>query len=185
MDDATADSVRNRLLSAFPEGTFARVDVLGYGDDPEVEPGDTAIRVFIDRADRPEENWDSHKTLDDWADVNSEGIDKLRDGLLPSIAWVSFFPDTPERQAAPGQDWGGMRWLGKRSDVMETAPEFTRVATKLGPDDLATIDALIMAGVVASRSEALRWAVGRIRENSAYGQLQEQVHEIEELKSQF
>lgn len=52
MDEAVSDSVRKRLLSAFPEGTFARVDVLGYGDDPAVEPGDIAVRVFTDRAGR-------------------------------------------------------------------------------------------------------------------------------------
>ena len=186
MDAAMAESVRRRLVSAFPAGTFARVDVLGYGDDPEVEPGDTPVRVFIDRAGRPEEDWDSRQTLHDWAEANGEGVEKLQDVLLGSIAWIEFFPDTPERQARPsGQDWGAMRWLGKRSDMMQTAPEFTRVATKLGPDDLATIDALIMAGVVASRSEALRWAVGRIRENPAYAQLQERAHEIDELKAQF
>jgi hypothetical protein len=42
-----------------------------------------------------------------------------------------------------------------------------------------------MAGVAASRSEALRWAVSRIRENPAYVQLRERVHEINELKAQF
>jgi Arc/MetJ-type ribon-helix-helix transcriptional regulator len=68
---------------------------------------------------------------------------------------------------------------------MQTAPEFIRVATKLGPNELATIDALIMAGIAASRSEALRWAVGRIRENPAWAQLQERVHEISQLKAQF
>jgi hypothetical protein len=52
---------------------FARVDVLGYGDDPAVEPGETAVRVFIDRAGRPEENWDSRETLDESAKANSEG----------------------------------------------------------------------------------------------------------------
>jgi hypothetical protein len=81
VDEVIADSVRKRLLSAFPEGTFAWVDVLGYGDDPAVEPGDTAVRVFIDRAGRPEENWDSHKALNDWAEANSEGIGKLHEGL--------------------------------------------------------------------------------------------------------
>ena len=159
---------------------------MGYGDDPAVEPGEIAVRVFIDRAGRPEEDWDSRKTLDDWAGANGEGIEKLHDGLLPAIAWIEFFPDTPERRAAPSRpDWGHMRFLGKRPDVMETTPEFTRVATLLGPDDLAAVDALITAGVAASRSEALRWAVGRIRENPAYTQIQERVHEIDELKAQF
>ena len=73
VDEAVAESVRERVLSVFPEGTFAWVDVLGYGDDPGVEPGDTAARVFIDRADRPEEDWDSRETLHEWANANSEG----------------------------------------------------------------------------------------------------------------
>jgi hypothetical protein len=59
----------------------------------DVRPGETAVRVFIDRAGRPEENWDSYETLDDFAKANSEGLDKLQDGLLPSIAWIEFFPD--------------------------------------------------------------------------------------------
>ena len=171
MDKATSDSLRERLLAVFPEGTFARVDVLGYGDDPAVEPGDTAIRVFIDRAGRPEEDWDSRETLHDWAEANSEGIDKLHDGLLPSIAWIEFAPDTPERQATPSRpNWGHMRWLGKPPDPTESSPEFARVATLLGPADLATVDALIVAGVVATRAEALRWAVTRIRVHPAHAQ---------------
>jgi hypothetical protein len=94
------------------------VDVLGYGDDPAVEPGDTAVRVYIDRAGRPEENWDSHKTLNDWAEANSEGIGRLHDGLLPLIAWVEFVPDSQERRARPyDQSFGGMKkFMGKRSD---------------------------------------------------------------------
>jgi hypothetical protein len=174
VDKATSDSLRERLLAAFPEGTFARVDVLGYGDDPAVEPGDTAIRVFIDRAGRPEEDWDSRETLDDWAEANSEGIDKLHDGLIPSIAWIEFATDTPERRATPSRpNWGHMRWLGKPPDPRESSPEFARVATLLGPADLATVDALIVAGVVATRAEALRWAVTRIREHPAHAQPQE------------
>jgi hypothetical protein len=166
--NAVSDSLRARLLSFFPEGTFARVDVLGYGDDPGVEPGDTAIRVFIDRAGKPEEDWDSRETLHEWAEANSEGIGKIHAGLLPSIAWIQFCPGTPERLAMPARpNWGGMSWLGKPPDPMESSPEFARVGVLLGPADLATVDALIVTGVVASRAEALRWAVGRIREHPA------------------
>jgi hypothetical protein len=59
------------------------------------------------------------------------------------------------------------------------------VVTLLGPADLAAVDALIMAGVATSRAEVLRWAVGRIRENPAYTELQGRVHDIDELKAQF
>ena len=165
MDNAESDSLRQRLLSGFPEGTFARVDVLGYGDDPGVEPGDTAIRVFIDQAGTPDEDRDSRDALHDWAEANSEGLDRLHAGLIPSIAWIEFVPDTPDRRAAPARpNAGHMRWLGKPADPMENSPEFARVGVLLGPADLATVDALIVAGVVSSRAEALRWAVNRIRE---------------------
>ena len=43
-----------QVRSVFPEDAIARVQVLEYGDDPAVEPGETAIRVFISRAGRPE-----------------------------------------------------------------------------------------------------------------------------------
>jgi hypothetical protein len=44
VDKAVSDSVEKQLRSAFPPGTFTRVDVLGHGDDPDVEPGETACR---------------------------------------------------------------------------------------------------------------------------------------------
>jgi hypothetical protein len=53
VDKAVSDSVAAQLRSAFPGGTFTQVDVLEYGDDPGVEPGETAIRAFVDRAGHP------------------------------------------------------------------------------------------------------------------------------------
>ena len=110
MDEAVSDSVGNRLSSVFPAGTVDRVDVLGYGDDPAVDPGGTAVRAFISLAGTPEENWDSREALDDFARVNSEGVAKLRDGLLPSIAWVEFVVDSSGRHAEPHTPgWGSTR----------------------------------------------------------------------------
>ncbi len=64
MDKAVSDSVEKHLRSLFPAGTFTRVDVLGYGDDPDVEPGETAVRAFVDRAGLPAESWeDDEKVL--------------------------------------------------------------------------------------------------------------------------
>jgi Arc/MetJ-type ribon-helix-helix transcriptional regulator len=59
------------------------------------------------------------------------------------------------------------------------------VRTRLGPADLATVDALITAGIASSRAEVMRWAIGRIRDNPAYAQLQERMRQIGELKAQF
>jgi hypothetical protein len=172
MDESVSGWIKERLLSAFPQGTFAYVEVLEYGDDPAVQPGDTAVRAFIDRAGRPAETWDSREAVDDFATANSEGIGKLHDGLLPSIAWVDFVLDTPEHRAKPyDQTYSGTRFIG-RPDVLEGVPGGARVGTWLGPADLATVDAVITAGIATSRAEAMRWALGRIRENPAYAELQ-------------
>ena len=50
---------------------------------------------------------------------------------------------------------------------------------------LHALAACLTAGIANSRAEVLRWAVGRIREHPAYAQLQERIHEIDELKAQF
>ena len=59
------------------------------------------------------------------------------------------------------------------------------MSTRLGPADLATVDALITAGVAPSRADVLRWAIGRIRENPAYAQIHERAREISDLKAEF
>jgi hypothetical protein len=185
MDKAVADCVEAQLRSAFPEGTFTQLDVLEYGDDPDVEPGETAIRAFVDRAGHPAETFqDDEKVMRAFEAANSQVITKLhRDGEFRSIAWVQFIPDTADRRAPGAVLWGfPSTFLGMRSDVTDGAPGFTDVRTRLGPADLATVDALITAGIAASRAEVLRWAIGRIRENPAYPQIEEKVHQISELK---
>lgn len=69
--------------------------------------------------------------------------------------------------------------------MTDGTPGFTDVRTRLGPADLATVDALISAGIASSRAEAMRWAIGRIRENPAYTQIEEKVRQISELKVQL
>jgi Arc/MetJ-type ribon-helix-helix transcriptional regulator len=69
--------------------------------------------------------------------------------------------------------------------VTDAVPGLASVHTQLGPADLATVDALITAGIASSRAEVMRWAIGRIRENPAYAQIQERAREISELKVQF
>jgi hypothetical protein len=188
VDKAVSDSVEKQLRSAFPPGTFTRVDVLGHGDDPDVEPGETAVRAFIDRAGHPAESWeDDEKVLQAFEKAHGHEIKKLHHaGLLPSIAWVQFIPDNPARRASCGALYGfPSMFLGMRSDVADEAEGFASVRTRLGPADLATVDTLITAGIASSRAEAMRWAIGRIRENPAYAQIQERVQEIGELGTQF
>jgi hypothetical protein len=54
MDKAATDRVEQQVRQAFPEGAITRVQVLQYGDDPEVEPGQAAVRAFFDWPGRSE-----------------------------------------------------------------------------------------------------------------------------------
>ena len=188
MDRAVSESVAAQFRSVFPEGTFTRVDVLGYGDDPDVEPGETAIRAFVDRSGHPAETWEDDETvMQAFEKAHRQAITWLhRDGQLSSIAWIHFIPDTPDRRAPGAVLWGfPSMFLGLRSDVADEAPGFACVRASLGPADLATVDALITTGIASSRAEVMRWAIGRIRENPAYAQIQERAREISELKDRF
>jgi hypothetical protein len=44
---------------------------------------------------------------------------------------------------------------------------------------------VVTAGIAASRAEGARWALARIREQPAYGRLEERARELDELKAHF
>jgi hypothetical protein len=188
MDRAVADRIEGLVRAAFPEGAIERVQVLEYGDDPEVEPGETAIRVLIAWSGQPEGQEAAGETLKDFHEANRAAIKKLRGGVPSFIGWIEFRPDHPDD---PARSHGPMLRLkigegrGRACTPEEASEELTPVMTRLGPADLATVDTLITAGIANSRAEVLRWAVGRIRERPAYAQLQERVHELDQLKTQF
>jgi hypothetical protein len=187
MDKAAADRIEDQVRSVFPEGAIERVQVLGYGDDPEVEPGETAIRVLI--APGPAEDDEAAgENLRDFHEANRAAIKRLRHDLPRFIGWIEFRPDRPADPAKPHGPMIKLRIGGDRGRDCppgEAAEELTPVMTRLGPADLATVDTLITAGIATSRAEVLRWAIGRIRERPAYAQLQQRVHEIDQLKAQF
>jgi hypothetical protein len=188
MDEVASGRVEERLRSVFPAGTIARVQALGYGDDPGVEPGQTAMRVFIDRAGRPVGEDADKEIMVGFEQPSRGALGELLDELPPSFGWIEFRPDRATENACGRVP---MTWVsGHREPAAPPAQEIageqlTPVMTRLGPDDLATVDTLITAGIASSRADALRWALGRIREHAAYAQLQQRVREIEELKSQF
>lgn len=87
------DRFVERLRSAFPAGAITRVQVLEYGDDPEVGPGKTAIRAFFDWPGRREGEKADPKTVHAFVNGNGAAITKLG-GELPSfIGWVELRPD--------------------------------------------------------------------------------------------
>ena len=186
MGEPATGHIEKRLRSVFPDGAIARVQVLAYGDDPAVEPGETAIRVFIPRSGQPEGKEADEGIVTAFEETNRVLLKELREKLPCFIGWVEFQADGPSgagRPHGPILKIGGRGGQAKTLD--EVSEELTPVMTRLGPGDLATVDTLITAGIANSRAEVLRWAVGRIRENPAYAQLQDRVHEINELKAQF
>ena len=178
--------VEKHLRSVFPDGVISRVQVLEYGDDPAVEPGDVAVRVFIARPDRPEGEEADEEIVGSFKEANGEGLKKLHDELPRVIAWVEFQADSPDGAEDRRRHVLKIGRGGRGAKPLdEAAEELTPVMTRLGPADLATVDTLITAGIAGSRAEVLRWAVGRIRENPAYGEIQDRVREISELKARF
>jgi len=189
MENAPTDRIEEQVRSAFPEGAIERVQVLTYGEDPAVEPGETAVRVFISRAGRPEGEEADKEIVKAFGQANRGAVERLRDEL-PSIGWIDFRPDVQDESARSGGPFRmgpfiRIRGRGRPVPPDEQPDQLTPVMTRLGATDLATVDTLIAAGIANSRAEVLRWAVGRIRENPAYTQLQDRVHEINELKARF
>ena len=181
-----ATGVEKHLRSVFPDGVISRVEVLEYGDDPAVEPGDIAVRVFLPRPDQPEGGEADEEIVGSFEKANREHLRKLNDELPRFVAWVEFQADSPDgADKHPRHVLKIGRGCRAAKPLGEAAEELTPVMTRLGPADLATVDMLITAGIAGSRAEVLRWAVGRIRENPAYAQIQDRVREINELKARF
>lgn len=187
-----AVQVEERIRSAFPEGAIERVKVLAHGDDPEVGPGETAVRVFLSRAGRPESPEADKEILTTFRDASLAplALGRLADEL-PFIEWIDFRPHVRD-EPTPGIG-SSMRFspregrdrLAELADPGEEQDQRTPVMMRLGPADLVAVDTLIAVGIGGSRAEILRWAVDRIREHPAYAQLQDRVHEISQLKAQF
>lgn len=178
MEQAAAGQVEEQVRSAFPAGAIQEVRVLGYGDDPEIEPGQSAVRIVVDHTPRPEVE-SGPEALHRFRRDNADAVNRLRHDL-PFIGWIEFRLGG----TAPGDGHGPrLRTSGVPRDL--EPGEVTSVMTRLGAADLATVDTLITAGIATNRAEVLRWAIGRIRENPAYAQLQDRVREISELKAQF
>jgi hypothetical protein len=181
-----SDRIEQQIRSAFPEGAIARVQVLQHGDDPEVEPGQTALRVFFDWPGRSEGKKADPKTVHAFVVANDAALDMLRYELPRAIRWVEFCPESPAGAASPHRLAYRITDRGRRAAAPDEVPEdFTPVMTRLSAADLATVDTLITAGIVNSRAEGLRWALGRLREHPAYAQLQQQVHKSDGLRTQF
>lgn len=186
MERAEKDQLQRKLdeqvKARYPDGGVQQVTLLQHGDEPVVEPGELLVRVLISVPAGP---GDRHQSLDAWEQAHTTMLDELQRELaeanLPGARLLDFILDdnTDPKPTIRKQIGGPL------SDLDERARDLTPVMARLGPIDLWTLDMLITAGLAASRAEAIRWALARIRERPAYAKLSQRTRELDELKAQF
>jgi hypothetical protein len=198
MEQAEVESARRRVQDAareyFPDGAVQEVALLQYGDDPRVEPGQLVVRVLIpadaaaaDAADAGASAGAGKSAgfgrdpFDAFKQAHPGALEGFRDMIsreLPEVGSLEVTVDGgPERK--------GIMRLRLGPSPADRPGDLTPVMARLGPTDLQTLDTLITTGIAANRADAVRWALARIRERSAYAELRERARQIEELKTQF
>jgi Arc/MetJ-type ribon-helix-helix transcriptional regulator len=183
--DVIEREIDQEVRARFPGTAVRQAVLLQYGDDPEIGPGDLWVRVLFD-ADRPED-WEP--TLMAFRMANNTAMDQFAGYLaerLREIRLVEYtFSNNPVTRDGHGPRVSNL--VGERlSDIQECERgETTRELTRLGPAGLETLDTLIMAGTAASRAEAIRWALDRLRERPAYQRLRELRGEADKLRNEF
>ena len=176
--------VRNR----FPGSAVQEVRVLQYGDEPEIEPGQLLVQVVIEppEGQRPDGTEADALIVSEFDHSQKEAIHGLRHDLrsVPQVAMIEF---VLPGDGYPGRHPGPRTRISQAEIVLLQQPDapLVPIMARLGPADLETVDTLITAGVAASRAEAVRWALARIRERPAYERLREHAQQIQELKAQF
>ena len=183
MEEAELARIREQFAEKvherFPGAPIERVEVLQYGDQPEIEPGQLLARVIVET---PDDEPQRRQAFDAFHDEHREALHELRSELdrLPTRVTLQFTTGADSGKGKPviqlGQGPAGPGGGG---------PGLTPVMARLGQEDLETLDTLITVGIASSRAEAVRWALARIRERPAFEQLRAHTREIETLKSQF
>ena len=173
MEPATTDRIQ-RMIDAeaaerFPPDAVPRLVLLHYGDHPAIEPGELYLLVVLGQ---------DGATRDAWMAEHFDRLEDFRAQRLPEVKGFMVTTDVRDSAGLPPttiMQMDGISLLDPEED--EIARGLTPVTALLGPADLATLDALITAGIAASRAEGARWALARIREQPAYAQLSERARE--------
>jgi len=173
VEPATTERIQ-RMIDAeaterFPAGAVPQLALLHYGDHPMIEPGELYLRVFLGQ---------DGATRDAWMEEHFGRLEDFRAQRLPEVKGFIVTADAPGSaglRLTAIMQMVGISLLDPEED--EIARGLTPVISRLGPVDLATLDALVTAGIAASRAEGARWALDRIREQPAYAQLSERAQE--------
>jgi len=175
-----AELIEAEVKKRFPGEAINRVAVLQYGDDPVIEPGELAVRVYVSA---PDARVKRDEALERFHQANREAIEKFREDLSARL------PEARRLEFRTSDHDGGRIMLTRPGGSLEAralaGTDLTPVMARLAPLDLETLDTLITAGIASNRADAVRWTLARIRERPAYEQLRARAREIEDLKSQF
>jgi hypothetical protein len=167
----------------FPGAPIERAEVLQYGDEPEIEPGQLIMRMVIETPADPPERM---RAFGSFQTEHGPALRRLWHELdkLPTPVVLQL---VASGQASPGETTGPriQTLHGGPWSPAPDGPSLTPVMARLGQEDLATLDTLITAGIASSRADAVRWSLARIRERPAFEQLRTHTREIDNLKSQF
>lgn len=179
--DQIQQQIEGEIRTRIPDGRIEKVAVLQYGDDPVVEPGELAIRIFVAAG---EEESERERVAEDFGRAYRQQLKDLREELNKKA------PEVRRLEVRFGTDGRGpsimLATAGRALEARAVAGgDLTPVMARLGPVDLETLDTLITAGIAGNRADAVRWALARIRERPAYEQLRAKAREIEDLKAQF
>lgn len=184
--DVIEREIDQEARARFPGTAVRQAVLLQYGDDPPIEPGDLWVRVLLDEPDGPDDDWPPLMTA--FEQANETAIEQFRGYLaakLREIMAVEYVFSNTGTWDGEGPR-GGMPVAQRLSDISEWEHgEATFVLVALGPAGLETVDTLIMAGTAATRAEAIRWALDRIRERPAYQRLRELRSDADKLRNEF
>jgi hypothetical protein len=195
MDQAELQRAREKfeseVRSRFSGAAFDKVELLQYGDEPEIEPGELFARVTIALPDGVDETDKEARgqALEQFHDAHRAAMRELQRELKTRASGGLTLEFTMAGRSADPEVKHGpvlrMKMGGPRGPFGGGDPSLTPVMARLGAEDLETLDMLIAVGIAGSRAEAVRWALARIRERPAYEQIRARSREIEDLKSQF
>jgi len=183
--DSFEREIEDEVHKRFPGDAVQRVVLLHYGDDPEIEPGELWVRVFL-RADRPEEYDPIIKAFERDHQAAIEGFLLELVARLREIRLVEFTfsknPVTIEKDDGP---CNRMEFGQRLADLQAwERGEAIHVPAHLGPAELETVDTLIVAGIADDRADAIRLVLPRFRNQPEYEQLRERVREIDRLRAE-
>jgi hypothetical protein len=177
--------IEDEVHKRFPGDVIKQAVLLHYGDDPEIEPGELVVRVFL-RADRPE---DYEQIILAFERDHQAAIEEFLLELVAKLREIRLVEFTFSNNLVTGEKDGPCNRMefGQRLVDLQAweLGEATHVPAHLGPAGLETVDTLIMAGIADDRADAIRLVLPRSREQPEYEQLRERVREIDRLKAEF